>query len=383
MPIKDEKTWIEVSKSALARNVKEFRSQLGKSVAIMAVVKSNAYGHGLVLVAKTLENRVDWFGVDNVNEGLELRKNGIKKPILILGYTQRMRLTDCMNNNLSFCIYNKETVLAIKNLLKEDRNNLKKAKVHIKIETGTTRQGIENQELHDLAKSLKSCKNILVEGAYTHYANIEDTTDHFYARSQLKRYKDALKILSGLGVEPAIKHTACSAAAILFPETYFNLVRVGISLYGLWSSKETQAVARQKHSALKLTPALTWKTIVAQIKNVQKGTAVSYGLTEKTTRKSRLAVIPVGYWDGLDRKLSSVGSVLINGTRCKIVGRICMNMCLVDVTEVKDLKLENEVVILGKQKNEKISAEEIAGKVGTINYEIITRINPMIKRIVH
>ncbi len=382
MPNK-EKTWIEISRQALLNNIGEIRLHLGRGVSVMAVIKANAYGHGLFQVAEILEKKVEWFGVDNVDEGLELRKNGITKPILILGFTRKSRLLDCIKQDLSFGIYNLETAKALKIICRQKKTNQKKAKVHLKIETGTTRQGVEGQALHDLIKELKNNHKVIIQGVYTHYANIEDTTDHTYAKAQLKRFKDAVKILSDLGVEPAFKHTACSAAALLFPETYFNLSRIGISLYGLWPSKETQAVARQKRCHLKLEPALTWKSVVAQIKTVKKGTAISYGLTEKTVRDSRLAVIPVGYWDGLDRKLSHTGNVLINGTRCKIMGRICMNMCLADVTEVKKINLEDEVVLLGRQKNEIITAEEMAGKIGTINYEVIARINPVIKRFVH
>jgi alanine racemase len=154
-------------------------------------------------------------------------------------------------------------------------------------------------------------------------------------------------------------------------------------MYGLWSSKETQAIAKQEKLPLKLEPILTWKTVVAQVKKVQKGTPVSYGLTETVRRDSILAILPIGYWDGLDRKLSSVGEVLIRGRRCKIVGRVCMNMCVVDVTDVPNVRVEDEVVILGAQKQEQISSEDIASKVGTINYEVVTRINPLIQRIVH
>lgn len=383
------KTWVEISRSALTANVKAFRNHLGNKTGFMAVVKSNAYGHGLVETAKVADAAgAEWFGVDNVDEGIQLRKNGIRKPILVLGYTLNSRVKDCVANGLSFVVYNMETVnalrsLKLKRLGPRPTKNAKAAYVHLKIETGTSRQGISGNELRTLVRALKKTDGVVIEGASTHYANIEDTTDSSYAELQLKRYHEGLQLLKSEGVDPPWKHTACSAAAILFPETYFNLARVGIAMYGLWPSKETQAVAARQKRAIRLTPVLTWKTVVAQVKHVKKGTPVSYGLTERVSRNARLAILPIGYWDGYDRRgMSNTGQVLIRGQRCKIVGRICMNMCVVDVTDVRGAKVEDEVVLLGSQKKERISAEDIASKMGTINYEVVTRINPLIPRIV-
>ena len=212
-------------------------------------------------------------------------------------------------------------------------------------------------------------------GASTHYANIEDTTDASYAKSQLRRFEEEITLLHREGIDPPFLHTACSAAAILFPKTHFNLARIGISMYGLWPSKETQ-----KEGGIVLTPALAWKTIIAQIKTVPKGASVSYGLTERTTRASTLAILPIGYWDGYDRGLSSIGHVLIRGHICKIIGRVCMNMCVVDVTDLPHVHVEDEVVLLGRQGAEEISAQDIASKLGTIHYEVVTRINPTVTR---
>lgn len=345
----------------------------------MAVVKSNAYGHGLVPVARVADAEgAAWFGVDNVDEGIELRKNGIKKPILILGYTLNSRLRDCVDHELSFVVYNLETARALRKLqLKK-----KSAFVHVKIETGTTRQGVSGDALRRLVRELKKTPGVVIEGASTHFANIEDTTDHAYAEKQLERFQDGLAILEKEGIDPPWKHAACSAATVLFPDTYFNLVRLGISMYGLWSSKETLAVAKREHRMLELTPAMTWKSIVAQVKTVAKGTPISYGITERVTRASKIAVIPVGYWDGYDRGLSGTATVLIRGRRCKVLGRVCMNMFMVDVTDVSDVSVEDEVVLLGSQRRETIRAEELASKLGTINYEFVTRINPTIARIV-
>ena len=376
------KTWVEISSRALTSNVKAFRSHLSDATQMMAVVKSNAYGHGLVETATIADAAgAAFFGVDNVDEGISLRKAGIKKPVLILGYTLKDRLLDCVKNDLSFVVYNLETATALKKLkLRGGKGRM--AKVHLKIETGTTRQGVEGDQLRKLARALKSTSGVVIEGASTHYANIEEVADISYAEAQLKRFQEAVALLHAEGIDPPYLHTACSAAAILFPRTYFNLARVGISMYGLWPSKETKEAAKKKVKTLSLKPVLTWKTVVAQLKKVKKGTAVSYDLTEKVSRDSVVAVLPIGYWDDFDRGLSGIGHVLIHGRRCKVLGRICMNMCMVDVTGITNVRIEDEVVILGKQKSEEITAEEIASQIGTINYEVVTRINPMLPRIV-
>jgi len=385
--VREPKTWVEISRSALTHNITAFRKHVGAKTPVMAVVKSNAYGHGLIHVAKTADAAgAAWFGADNVDEGLELRKNGITKPILVLGYTLDSRLKDCVENRLSFTVYNMSTAKALAKLRlrpidKRPTPDVKAAFVHVKIDTGTTRQGVNGEELKRLVRTLKKTPGVAIEGASTHFANIEDTTDHAYADLQMQRFKDGLSILLKEGIDPPWKHAACSAATILFPETYFNLVRVGISMYGLWPSKETLAVAKQKRRILDLKPVMGWKTIVAQVKRVKKGTPVSYGLTERVSRNSVLALIPIGYWDGYDRKLSNNGTVLIRGRRCKVMGRICMNMFVVDASDVPGIRVEDEVVLLGTQRRERVTAEDIASKIGSINYEVVTRVNPFIQRI--
>lgn len=343
----------------------------------MAVVKSNAYGHGLTLTAGIIGKKADWFGVDSVDEGAALRKAGIHHPILILGYTPLSGLREAVANDLRLTVYNAETIKALSAL-----RSRRPARVHIKIETGTTRQGIAGVELLRLAKLAAGSRGVLLEGISTHFANIEDTTDHRYAMGQLKRFVEDSKRLSAAGIDVGVRHTACSAAAILFPETHFNLARVGIGLYGLWPSKETRVSVQRTGTSLDLQPAMTWKTIVAQVKRIKRGTPISYGLTDRVSRDSTVAVLPAGYWDGYDRKLSSVGSVLIRGRRTKILGRVCMNMMIADVTDIPGVKLEDEVVLLGRQGREIIAAEDLASKIGTINYEVIARINPQIPRIV-
>jgi len=351
---------------------------IGNKVKLMAAVKANAYGHGLVEVAKiAMSSGVLWLGVDSIDEAVELRKAGIDTSILILGYTLLLRLEDVVKYDLRQVVYNKETIEKFGSLAPKN-----KIKIHLKVETGTSRQGLEKEELLEIAKLIKKYPQIEIEGIYTHYANIEDTTDHSYAQQQLQRFKEAVDLLEKNNIKIPIKHTACSAAVILFPETYFDMVRVGISMYGLWPSKETFVSAQEKDRKIKLEPALIWKTKVAQIKKIKAGTPISYGLTERASQDSKIAVLPVGYWDGYDRKLSGVANVLIKGKRCKVLGRVCMNMTMVDVSHISNVKLEDEVVLLGKQGSEEITVDELVQKIGTINYEVVTRINPLIPRIV-
>lgn len=376
--IKD-KVWVEISKSNLINNITQFRQLIQKPVKICAVIKSNAYGHGMIEIAPIIEPLVDFIAVDSINEALTLKSKGIAKPILILGYTRIENLEEVVHNDFHQTISSIESLIEIE---KQAKKQYKLAKVHLKIETGTNRQGIFPDDLNNYFIHIKNSDNLKLCGLSTHYANIEDTTDHSYAFKQLEIFKNALQIADKFSFNDVIKHTACSAAAILYPETHFDMIRIGISQYGLWSSSETFVSAKQKKIEINLRPVLTWKTIIAQIKNLPAGSYIGYGCTEKVEVPTKVAILPIGYNDGLDRKLSSIGNVLVKGKRCKILGRICMNMCVIDVNHLPDLQLEDEVVILGSQNGQTISAEEIAKKIGTINYEVITRINPLIKRII-
>jgi alanine racemase len=371
------KTWVEINKNNLLHNLEQFKKLVGDGVKIMGVIKANAYGHGLTEVAGVISEKVDWFGVDSFVEALKLREVGSKKPILVLGYTELADLKEAVKNNISLTVYNKETVEKLGKIPIHNPNL--NPKIHIKIETGTSRQGVLEKDLQDFVKFIKQFPSIEIQGLSTHYANIEDTTDSSFAMEQLATFSRIAEILKKEGVTP-LRHTACSAATILFPETRFEMVRLGISMYGLWSSKETKAVAKNKNLEFDLKPVLIWKTIVAQIKNLPVGTPIGYGLSERASRDLKIAILPIGYYDGYDRKIGSIGNVLIRGKRCKVLGRICMDMIIVDVTDLEKVELEDEVVLLGKQGREEITAEDLAGKIGTINYEVVTRINPYILR---
>jgi alanine racemase len=220
-------------------------------------------------------------------------------------------------------------------------------------------------------------------GISTHFANIEDTTSHDFAQGQFAAYGRIVQTVERLFTGPLIRHTACSAAVLLFNRTHLDLARVGISLYGLWPSKETYVSCLERGKpSLDLRPVMSWKTKVAQVKDVPEGGYVGYGLTWRATRPTRIAVLPVGYYEGFNRDLSGLAHVLVRGKRAPVRGRVCMNMCMVDVTDVPGAALEDEVVLLGRQGDERITAEQLAAWSGTISYEVVSRIHPDLPRVV-
>ncbi|PJA46048.1 alanine racemase [Candidatus Uhrbacteria bacterium CG_4_9_14_3_um_filter_50_9] len=374
------RTWVEVSERALTHNIETLRLLLEKNARFCAVLKSNAYGHGLKEVAQIAGRAgVDAFAVDSIDEALSLRALFPSSLIIVLGYTLFERYEDAIKSNIHLTLYDKEGIEQAESVAKQ---LAKQAQIHLKIETGTSRQGVLKDDLLDLLKDLQRMPHVRLAGVSTHFANIEDSSNPEYATLQFSRFQEAVDAVRELGFDPELVHCACSAAIILYPDTHATLVRAGISLYGLWSSELVQQTVRNQHLKCDLRPALTWKTRVAQVKSISMGTPVGYGLTEVMKRRGRIAVIPVGYFDGFDRGLSSVGEVLIRGCRCKVIGRICMNMCMVDVSSVPDIQKEDEVILLGTEGRHVISADDMAKKIGTINYEIVTRINPIIPRLV-
>jgi alanine racemase len=384
LPMQDKEqllNWVEIRQEALASNVARFKARIGPEVRLAAVVKANAYGHGLLPVARiVLEAGADWLAVNSIEEACQLRQAGIQSPIIILGYVPLARLEDVVALDLRPTVYHRQSVERLGQIagwLKRE------VRLHVKVETGTNRQGVAKEDVVDFVRFIQAFPHLSVEGMSTHYANIEDVTEHHFAEYQLRNFGEAVRRLEEAGLQVPIKHTACTAAAILFPKTFFNMARVGIGLYGLWPSKETKISALQAGIDLNaLDPVLSWKTRIAQVKTVKSGEAIGYGCTDVATQDIRLAVLPVGYYDGYDRKLSSTGYVLIHGRRAPVLGRVCMNMIMVDVTNIPQACLEDEVVLLGRQGENEISAETLAGKVGTINYEIVTRINPLLPRLV-
>lgn len=374
-----ENSWVEIDRRALVDNLGSFRSLIGAKTKLLAVVKANAYGHGLTATARVIAESglADWLGINSLEEGRDLRGAGIRLPLLVLGYIPLDGLRLAARLGLRLTIYNLETARRLSFL-----GGTKKIPVHIKLETGTHRQGVGLEAAVRLARFVKKSRNLILEGYATHFANIEDTLDRSYPQQQMQRYQSMVAQLERLGLAAPIKHLACTAATMVFPQTHQAMVRVGIGLYGLWPSRETMLSVHSLHPKLTLKPALTWKTRIAQVKEVPAGSFVSYGCTYRTTRRSKLAVLPVGYYDGYDRKFSNNGYVLIRGRRAPVRGRVCMNLCVVDVTDIPGARIEDEVVLLGSQGKERISAEQLAAWIGTINYEVVSRINPLLPRMV-
>lgn len=365
------RTWVEIDSSAIKHNLGIFRSFVGDKTKIMAIVKSNAYGHGLWDFAHIVdEGGVDCFGVDSLVEGLTLRKNGIKKPILVLGYTLPERFGEALKHNISLTISSMES---LKSLTAPN----KPVKIHLKIDTGMHRQGFMLSELKKVCKIISSSK-IKLEGVYTHFAAAKNPSFPQETNKQIEIFDQAIKIVESFGFKP-IKHASATAGTLLFPQAHYDMVRIGIGLYGMWPSTETMRAMENK---INLQPILSWKTIVGEVKDLAKGGGVGYDHTEKLPSGSKIAVCPIGYWHGYTRAFSSVGNVLVRGERAKVLGRVSMDMVIIDVSKIKKVKIGDEVVIIGRQGKDEITADEAASVSGSINYEIVTRINPLIRRVV-
>lgn len=373
--------WLEIDRSAFVHNIRQFRRLIGQRKKLLAVVKANAYGHGIREVSKiVLAAGADWLGVNSIEEGIFLREEGIAAPILVLGAVGLHDLEKALVYDLRLTVYNRQTV---ERLAAAARKLHKTAYLHVKVETGTNRQGVRADELLNFIRKIAGHPGLVVEGISSHFANIEDTTSHTYPRYQLKNFLAVLDRLRSSKIPVPIKHMSCTASSILFPETYFDMIRVGIGLYGLWPSKETFLSCRlQKRKPLVLRPVLSWKAKIVQIKRVPKGSFIGYGCTYRTTRASRVAVIPVGYYDGYPRSLSNASYVLVNGRRAAVRGRVAMDFIMADITDIPGLRLEDEVTLIGKDGREAISTEYLASLAGTISYEILARLNPQIPRVV-
>ena len=294
---------------------------------------------------------------------------------MVLGYTLESKIGNAFKNNISLTVSDFSTLKNLKNI----KIHGHKLKIHIKIDTGMHRQGFFVSEIPAVIKILKSQPNIILEGVYTHFSSAKNPAFPSATFNQIEQFKKAIDLFESAGFKGFIKHTAATSGTIIFPQSHFDLVRIGIGLCGLWPSKETKEAFREK---IKLEPVLSWKTIVGQIKSLPKGSKVGYDLTETLDRSSSVAILPIGYWHGFPRSLSSIGKVLIKGNEVKVIGRVSMDMISVDVTDVKNVKVGDEVILIGRSEKSEISVDDIAYLSDTINYEIVTRLNPLIKRIV-
>ena len=372
--------WIELDAAALSHNLAQFRTLIGSQRKLLAMVKANAYGHGMTQIADlVLAEGADWLGVHSLDEAISLTDHGIRAPILISGSVPLSQLEEAVARELRLTVYNPETIEMLGRICRDCKQE---ARVHIKLETGTHRQGVDPDRLSEMIERIGQVPGIILEGISSHFADIEDTTDHTYARGQLDSFNHTLDELKQMGQRITLRHMSCTAAAMLLPETHFDMLRVGIGLYGLWPSKETYvSCLQQDRTPLELKPVLAWKARIAQVKSIPKGAFVGYGRTFRATRATRLAVIPIGYSDGYPRQLSNIAHVLIEGQRAALRGRVAMNFITADVSDIPSAGLEDPVVMIGQSQGDHVSADMLAGWAGTINYEILSRLNPSIPRI--
>ena len=368
----EERVLALIDLDALEYNIKSIRKKTPEGTEIIGVIKADAYGHGSVEVAQVLlENGADWFAVAVVDEGLNLRKHGINAPILLLGYTPELRFEDVINNGFIQTMYSYEMA---EKLSKTAVRLGKTAVVHIKIDTGMGRIGYRlNDEAADEIVRISKLPGIEVNGMFTHFA-ASDEADKAYTNMQFERFMKMDKMLKDRGLNIPIRHAANSAAIMDIDSMMLNMVRPGIILYGAYPSDE---VVKEN---LDLRPVMSIKTHVSFVKEVEKGDCISYGRTYTAPDKRKIATIPVGYADGFIRAYAKEGKVLIKGKFAPIVGRICMDQFMVDVTDIDDVKINDEVVLMGTQGENSITADDIAKALNTINYEVFCTLSKRVPR---
>lgn len=369
--------YIELSRVNLIHNIKSLKSLAKKGTKFSVALKGNAYGHGQNEIARILEPYVDYFQVDGIEE-LELLRKVTKKETLVLGYVSESGLSRAIKLGCILAVFSFEQLRSINKVALRFK---KKQEIHISVDAHLGREGFLLEDLPKLFQEIKKLKNIKLSGMYSHFANIEDTTDFSHAQKQIDEYGRALDMAREFGFKNIDTHISATSGLFAYEKNkgVNSLVRLGIGVYGLWPSEDLK---KQYENKLILKPVLSWKTKVAQVKTLKKGETVGYGLTYVTKKETKIALIPQGYADGLERRFSNNGSVLIRGRECPILGRVSMNMFVVDVSELEIVNLEDEVVILGLQNKAKITAETMASRIGTINYEITTKISSLLPRVI-
>lgn len=367
-------TFAEINLNDLTFNFKSVKSFVGQDIQYMAIVKADGYGHGAVNCALRLEKEgVDWFGVAIPEEGLELRQNGITKSILCLGGFWNGQENILLDHNLTPVLYQIENVQKY-DAAAASRNAV--ASIHIKVDTGMGRIGVRFDELKVFVEGLRQFKNINVEGIMTHFAAADDLEQNEFTKLQIKRFNKAVELFEESGFSPLYKDLANSPGAIAHPDSLGNMVRLGGILYGLGGDVLPQSIKLPE-----LKQILSLKTRIAFLKKVPAGETLGYGRAFRTQRDSMIATIPIGYQDGFPRRLSNRGCALVGGIRVPIIGRISMDWTILDVTDVPNVTVNDEVILIGRQNDEVISAVDLAGALDTISYEITCGISRRVPRI--
>ena len=341
---------------------------------MLASLKADAYGHGALKVARTvLHNGASMLGVATVSEATPLREAGIGAPILVFGYVPLWQMREAVRLGLTITLYSRDAAQALSRAAQALK---RRVAVHIKVDSGMARLGIRTEEVDkvmQLVREIRGLPGLELEGIFTHFA-MADAEDTTHTEMQLARFRRVLQALDEQQLRPPLVHAANSAATIRFPEAHFDMVRPGIALYGLDPSTEVRLPAGFR-------PAMSFKTQVAQVKDIPAGECVSYGCTYVTERRTRVAVLPVGYADGFRRGPTNWGSVLIHGQEARLLGRVCMDQCMVDVTDIPQTRMGDEVVLIGRQGSATLTAEQVAQRLGTINYEVVSEILARVPRV--
>jgi alanine racemase len=370
----DRPTWLEVDLGAIGNNTRLVKDLVGPDVRVLVSLKADAYGHGALRVARTvLRNGAEWLGVATVSEAAPLREAGVDAPILIFGYIAPWQAREVARLDLRATVYSLETAQA---LSRAACDLACEVRVHVKVDTGMARLGLRAEDVAGViafCEALFALPGLRVEGIFTHFATA-DSADQSYARRQLERFHVVLSALQERGLRPPLVHAANSAATLVFPEARFDLVRPGVAIYGLHPSDEVRLPPAFR-------PALAFKTQVAQVKDIPPGEGISYGATYVTTATTRIAVLPVGYADGFRRAPTNWGEVLVRGRRAPLLGRVSMDQCMLDVTHIPGVRTGDEVVLIGRQGDDEITAEAVARRLGTIAYEVVSELLARIPRV--
>ena len=357
-------TWAEVDLGALKRNLSQLRSKMSAGTKIMFVVKANAYGHDAALCSRAVESgrHADWFGVSSVEEGVALREAGVRLPILVLGSLYPFEsVLAAVAHDLTPIVASLESA---KRLAEVALKLKRRVDCHVKVDTGMGRIGASPEAALGVVRHLAALKAVRVQGLYTHFACAE--SDAAFTTEQLRRFRRVIDALSKEGLRPPLIHSANSAGALRHPASRFDLVRPGLAVYGLYPGFE---------------PALSLKSKIVFIKTIPRGTTVSYGATWRAKRQTRVATLPIGYGDGYSRALSNRASVLVNGRRCPVIGRVTMDQTMIDVTAIAEVRVGADAVLIGRQGSGEIKAEELSRLCGTIAYETATSLTSRVPRV--
>jgi alanine racemase len=367
-------TWAEIDLTALAENFRVVKDRVGADVQVMAVVKANAYGHGAVECARRLEREgADWFGVALPEEGIELRNAGITKPILCLAGFWGEQTAACLQHDLVPVVYRLDMIAALDRAARE-RNVI--ADVHVKVDTGMGRLGVRFDDVSRFANELKNFKNIRVDGFMTHFAAADEPSCELLTKDQIQRFENAVAAFREYGFAATYKHLANSAAVFGQPAAWGNLVRPGGVLYGLWRD-----ILAPEDRDVNLQPVMSLHSRITLLKWVPQGETVGYGCTFEASRKTLVATVPIGYDDGYMRALSNRGHAIIRGVYATVIGRISMDLTLIDVTNVPGVRTEDEVIFMGIDGDLAITAEEIARTAGTLSYEVTCGVGARVPRV--